>query len=202
MWRGWSQEDFTHQCFSDDMDLGKGRQMPIHYGSRALHFQTISSPLTTQLPQAVGAAYAFKRDGEGRAVVCVFGEGAASEGDFHAGMNFASTLECPIVFICRNNGYAISTSVKDQYTGDGIASRAAGYGMHTVRVDGMDALAVHETVKEARKLAVENNVPVLVECMTYRGGHHSTSDDSTRYRSKEEILWYESTRNHTKSFLF
>jgi 2-oxoisovalerate dehydrogenase E1 component alpha subunit len=100
--------------------------MPVHYGSAALHYQTISSPLATQIPQAVGAAYAHKLEGNGRAVACYFGEGAASEGDFHAGLNFAAALRCPVLFICRNNGYAISTPAKEQYSGDGIAARAAG----------------------------------------------------------------------------
>lgn len=95
--------------------------------------------------------------------------------------------EAPMLFFCRNNGYAISTPTADQYRGDGIASRAAGYGMMVVRVDGNDLLAVRKTVQEAKKLALEKGRPVLIEAMTYRQGHHSTSDDSTRYRPLEEI---------------
>ena len=97
-------------------------------------------------PQAVGSAYAFKRQAqankqkngpdESRIVMCYFGEGAASEGDAHSALNFAATLETPIIFFCRNNGYAISTPTSEQYRGDGIASRAAGYGMLAIRVDG------------------------------------------------------------------
>ena len=118
MWRGFSLDQFADQCFSNQDDLGKGRQMPIHYGTAALHFQTISSPLATQIPQAVGAAYGVKLEDkdkppqEKRCVICYFGEGAASEGDFHAALNFAATLNAPVLFFCRNNGYAISTSVK------------------------------------------------------------------------------------------
>ncbi len=124
--------------------------------------------------------------------MCYFGEGAASEGDFHAALNFASTLEAPMIFFCRNNGYAISTPTKDQFRGDGIISRAAGYGMHAIRVDGNDIFAVHQVVKEARKMALEQNRPVLIEAMSYRRGHHSTSDDSTRYRSLSEIKhWHD-----------
>lgn len=185
LWRGFGIQQVAHQLFSNELDLGKGRQMPVHYGSRELNFQTISSPLATQIPQACGAAYAMK--GSGNCAVTYFGEGAASEGDFHAALNMATTLSCPVIFFCRNNGYAISTPVKDQYAGDGIVSRAAGYGMHSIRVDGNDILAVHEVTKEARRLAVEENKPILIEAMTYRGGHHSTSDDSTRYRETEEI---------------
>jgi len=252
MWRGFTLDQFADQCFSNKDDLGKGRQMPVHYGTAALHFQTISSPLATQIPQAVGAAYGVKLEDalkpaeEKRCVICYFGEGAASEGDFHAALNFASTLEAPVVFFCRNNGYAISTPVKDQFRGDGIVSRAAGYGMHAVRVDGNDLLAVFNACQAAREVCVKEGKPVLIEAMTYRYGkkeggreegseggfekvcgprerimkgimnnssclhhshpfllpsfppsllrvgHHSTSDDSTRYRSLAEIKkWHE-----------
>mmetsp|Transcript_4905 Transcript_4905/g.10152 ORF Transcript_4905/g.10152 Transcript_4905/m.10152 type:complete len:423 (+) Transcript_4905:422-1690(+) len=188
MWRGFTLQNFADQCFSNVDDSGKGRQMPIHYGSVEHNFHTISSPLTTQLPQAVGAAYAFKDAGrEGPVVATYFGEGAASEGDFHAAMNFSATLECPILFLCRNNQYAISTPVQDQFRGDGIVSRAEGYGMASLRVDGNDVMAVYEAVSEARSYARENNRPILIEMMSYRIGHHSTSDDSTAYRPIEEI---------------
>lgn len=191
MWRGFSLEQFSDQCFSNEGDTGKGRQMPIHYGSRALNYVTISSPLATQIPQATGAAYAYKMEGTGdKCVICYFGEGAASEGDFHAALNFAATLEVPCLFFCRNNGFAISTPVREQLRGDGIISRAAGYGMASIRVDGNDLLAVYEGTRVAREYAIANNKPVLIEAMTYRQGHHSTSDDSTRYRSADEIkMW-------------
>lgn len=118
--RGFTLAQFMNQCYSNSLDLGKGRQMPVHYGSRELNFQTISSPLGTQLPQAAGSAYALKRMGKDACVVCFFGEGAASEGDFHAALNIAATTESPVIFFCRNNGYAISTPAKEQYRGDGI----------------------------------------------------------------------------------
>ena len=191
LYRGFSLQQAADQCFSNESDLGKGRQMPVHYGSKELNFQTISSPLATQLPQAVGAAYALKLDAKQNAKpaisMCYFGEGAASEGDFHAALNFAATLEAPVVFFCRNNGYAISTPTRDQFRGDGIVSRAAGYGVHGIRVDGNDVFAVYMATKAARALAAEKNKPVIVEAMSYRRGHHSTSDDSTRYRSIAEI---------------
>lgn len=187
MYRGFKIADFMNQCFSNSLDLGKGRQMPVHYGSNKLNFHTVSSPLATQIPQAAGAAYVIKMQREDKCVICYFGDGAASEGDAHAGLNFAATLECPVIFFCRNNGYAISTPTEDQYRGDGIASRAIGYGMDYIRIDGNDIFAVHAATKAARKLAVEQNRPVLIEAMTYRMGHHSTSDDSTNYRNKEEI---------------
>lgn len=187
MWRGFTLEQFTNQCFSNDRDLGKGRQMPIHYGSRALNYHTVSSPLGTQLPQAVGAAYRLKLMKKPNVAICFFGDGCASTTDFHAAMNFAATLSAPVLFFCRNNGYAISTPVADQYAGDGIVSRATGYGMAGIRVDGNDIFAVHAAVRAAKIYALKHNAPVLIEGMTYRLGHHSTSDDSTRYRSVDEV---------------
>jgi 2-oxoisovalerate dehydrogenase E1 component alpha subunit len=187
MWRGFSLEQFTNQCFSNDRDLGKGRQMPVHYGSRALNYHTVSSPLGTQLPQAVGTAYRLKLMGKPNVAISFFGDGCASTTDFHAALNFAATLSAPVIFFCRNNGYAISTPVTDQYAGDGVVSRAPGYGMAAIRVDGNDIFAVHAAVREAKKYALEHSAPVLIEGMTYRLGHHSTSDDSTRYRSEGEV---------------
>lgn len=166
VWRGFSLKQFMSQCYGNIDDVGKGRQMPVHYGSKDLNFVTISSPLSTQMPQAVGAAYALK--GKNRAVICYFGEGAASEGDAHAAFNFAATMECPVLMFCRNNGFAISTPTKDQYRGDGIAARGAGYGMTTVRVDGNDVFAVYNVTKRAREFAVKENKPVLIEALTYR----------------------------------
>lgn len=194
LWRGYTLVEFMNQCYGNHKDTGKGRQMPIHYGSRKLNFVTISSPLTTQLPQAVGTAYALKRSGKKTCVICYFGEGAASEGDAHAAFNFATTLSCPIVFICRNNGYAISTPSTEQFNGDGIAARGPAYGMKTIRVDGNDVLAMYHATKVARDLCIDEGRPVLIEAMTYRIGHHSTSDDSTAYRSSDEIdQWNRST---------
>lgn len=199
--RGWPIQKFADQCFANIGDAAKGRQMPVHYGSKELNFQTISSPLATQIPQATGAAYAAK--GGNTVVAVYFGEGAASEGDFHPALNFASTLECPVLFICRNNQYAISTPVSEQYGGDGIVSRADGYGMTSCRVDGNCILGVREAVKEARKYAIENSKPVLIETMTYRQGHHSTSDDSTRYRELDEIeKWKQNAHPITRLKLY
>ncbi|KAJ7303951.1 hypothetical protein JRQ81_011466 [Phrynocephalus forsythii] len=191
MHRGYPLDLFMAQCYGNASDPGKGRQMPVHYGCKDLHFVTISSPLATQIPQAVGSAYAIKRENGNRIVICYFGEGAASEGDAHAGFNFAATLECPIIFFCRNNGYAISTPTSEQYRGDGIAARGPGYGIHSIRVDGNDVFAVYNATKEARRRAVAENQPFLIEAMTYRIGHHSTSDDSSAYRSVDEVNYWD-----------
>ncbi|KAM7361129.1 branched chain keto acid dehydrogenase E1 subunit alpha [Cochliomyia hominivorax] len=191
VWRGFKIDQFINQCYGNDLDEGRGKQMPVHYGSKELNFVTISSPLSTQMPQAVGAAYAMKRrPNNDSCVVCYFGEGAASEGDAHAAFNFAATLECPVIMFCRNNGFAISTPSHEQYAGDGIAARGPAYGIATIRVDGTDVFAVYNAMKLAREYTLRENKPVIFEAMAYRVGHHSTSDDSTAYRSAEEIeIW-------------
>uniref|UniRef100_A0A182W2T7 2-oxoisovalerate dehydrogenase subunit alpha n=1 Tax=Anopheles minimus TaxID=112268 RepID=A0A182W2T7_9DIPT len=191
VWRGFTISDFINQCYGNAEDLGKGRQMPVHYGSRKLNFVTISSPLGTQIPQAAGAAYAFKlQPNNQRCVITYFGEGAASEGDTHAAFNFAATLDSPVIFFCRNNGFAISTPSKEQYRGDGIAGRAAGYGMAALRFDGTDVFATYNATKLAREYVLRENKPIVLEAMAYRIGHHSTSDDSTAYRAADELeIW-------------
>ena len=185
-YRGFSSKEFMDQMFSNQNELNKGRQMPIHYGSKLLNFMTISSPLGTQIPQASGYAYGQKMAGLDAVTICYFGEGAASEGDFHAGMNMAAVLNCPAIFFCRNNGYAISTPSEEQFKGDGIASRGLGYGVRTIRVDGNDVLAVYTATQKAREIALAHQCPVLIEAMTYRLAAHSTSDDPSSYRSKDE----------------
>ncbi|KAI0175204.1 dehydrogenase E1 component [Pestalotiopsis sp. NC0098] len=192
--RGFELSDFMNQLFANKKDPGRGRNMPVHYGSKELNIHTISSPLATQIPHASGAAYALKTQRINdpsippRVVVVYFGEGAASEGDFHAALNIAATRSCPVIFVCRNNGYAISTPTLEQYRGDGIASRGIGYGIDTIRVDGNDIWAVREATKKARAMALQGEGrPVLIEAMSYRVSHHSTSDDSFAYRARVEV---------------
>lgn len=186
-YRGFSISAYLHHMFGDALDLIQGRQMPNHFGSRELNVVTVSSPIGTKIPHTAGCAYAMKLRGENAVAVCYFGEGAASEGDFHAGLNFAAVRKAPAIFFCRNNGYAISTPTKDQYASDGIAPKGIGYGMETMRIDGNDFFAVFAAVKKARAHAVAGHGPVLIEAMTYRLGGHSTSDDPTRYRKEEEV---------------
>ncbi|KAF8821875.1 dehydrogenase E1 component family protein [Cardiosporidium cionae] len=201
MWRGFTLEDALNQCYRQVNEIishsiwleinlrdpGKGRQMPISYSKKDINLLAISTPLTTQVPHAAGAGYAMKIKGSKSCAVTFFGEGAASEGDFHAAMNFASVLKSQTLFVCRNNGYAISTPAADQYAGDGIAIRGLSYGMRTIRVDGNDLFAVYLAAKECREICINNSEPVCLEMMTYRMGHHSTSDDSTHYRAKGEM---------------
>jgi len=164
--------------------------MPVHYGSKELNCVTVSSTLATQMPQASGAGYALKRSGKKAVVVCYFGDGAASEGDAHAAFNLTATTESPVVWVCRNNGYAISTPTIDQYRGDGIAARAFGYGMYANRFDGNDIFATYIACKQAREKSINEQRPIMMEGMTYRGSHHSTSDDSKSYRDDmDEHKW-------------
>jgi 2-oxoisovalerate dehydrogenase E1 component subunit alpha len=186
MFRGFKLEQFMDQMFSNEKDLGKGRQMPIHYGSNELNYMTISSPLGTQIPQAAGYAYGQKLQGKEAVTICYFGEGAASEGDFHAGLNMAAVHGAPVIFFCRNNGYAISTPSDEQFKGNGIAARGVGYGIKTLRIDGNDILAVIKAVQWAREYALTEQAPVIIEAMSYRLGAHSTSDDPSGYRTREE----------------
>lgn len=187
-WRGYPLQSMVDQCFGNVRDMGKGRQMPVHYGSLKHKYYTVSSPLGTQITHAAGAGFMLRQKNQGEAVsCCYFGEGAASEGDFHAAINFASVLNSQTIFFCRNNGWAISTPTSEQYNGDGIVSRALGYGIVGYRVDGNDPLAVYECTKAARQICLESGKPVLIEAITYRLGHHSTSDDSSAYRNKDDV---------------
>jgi 2-oxoisovalerate dehydrogenase E1 component alpha subunit len=161
--------------------------MPVHYGSKDLNICTVSSPLCTQLPQASGAGYKYRINGEDKVAVTYFGEGAASEGDFHPALNFAATLRCQTMFVCRNNMYAISTPIDDQYAGDGIAARGIAYGMPTIRVDGNDIFAVYAATRRAREMIIRDKRPALIELISYRVGDHSTSDFSAAYRNDEEM---------------
>jgi 2-oxoisovalerate dehydrogenase E1 component alpha subunit len=177
------------------MDYGKGRQMPIHYGSNRLNYFTVSSPIATQLPHAVGAAYSLKMDKKDACAITYFGDGGTSEGDFHAALNFAAVMDAPVVFFCRNNGWAISTPTTEQFRSDGVVIRGQAYGIRGIRVDGNDALAVYSAVHAAREMAIAEGRPILVEALTYRVGHHSTSDDSTKYRPVDEIEHWRTARD-------
>ncbi|AQK39794.1 2-oxoisovalerate dehydrogenase subunit alpha 2 mitochondrial [Zea mays] len=195
LWRGFTLQEFANQCFGNKLDYGKGRQMPIHYGSNRLNYFTVSSPIATQLPHAVGAAYSLKMDKKDACAITYFGDGGTSEGDFHAALNFAAVMEAPVIFFCRNNGWAISTPTTEQFRSDGVVIRGQAYGIRGIRVDGNDALAVYSAIHAAREMAVTEGRPILVEALTYRVGHHSTSDDSTKYRPVDEIEHWRTARD-------
>lgn len=163
-----------------------GRQMPGHFGSKRLNIFTASSPVTTQVPHAVGAALAAKMRGEESVAFATFGEGSSNQGDFHEGCNFAGVFKLPVILMCENNGYAISIPERMQVAGR-IVDRAIGYGFPGVRVDGNDALEVYAAVKAARQRALAGEGPTLIEAMMYRLSPHSTADNDLLYRTKEEI---------------
>ncbi|KAJ6918624.1 hypothetical protein NC651_012780 [Populus alba x Populus x berolinensis] len=200
LWRGFTLQQFANQCFSNKGDDCRGRQMPIHYGSKKLNYFTVASTIASQLPHAVGVAYSLKMDGKDACAVTYFGDGGSSEGDFHAALNFAAVTEAPVLFICRNNGWAISTPTSDQFRSDGIVVRGEAYGVRSIRVDGNDTLALYSTVRAAREMAIREQRPILVEALTYRVGHHSTSDDSTKYRPVDEIELWRSARDPITRF--
>jgi TPP-dependent pyruvate/acetoin dehydrogenase alpha subunit len=135
---------------------------------------------------AAGMAWAARLRGDDACALCLFGDGATSEGDFHEGLNFAGVMKAPVVFVCQNNGYAISVPLSRQTASAGIAVKAEAYGIPGVAIDGNDALAVHAAVSLALARARAGDGPTLVEAVTYRLGPHTTSDDPTRYRAAEE----------------
>jgi 2-oxoisovalerate dehydrogenase E1 component alpha subunit len=174
--------------FARAADHSAGRQFPHHYASRRLGVHTISSVIAAQLPHAVGAAYAFQlREERGRAVLTTFGDGATSEGEWHESLNFAAVHSLPIVFLCENNEWAISTPLAKQMAQPDIYKRAEGYGMPGVVVNGMDPIACYAAVGEALDRARSGAGPTLVEAKCYRFLAHTTDDDDRTYRSREEV---------------
>lgn len=188
--RGYPLEALVGQLFGNRSDTTRGRQMPNHWCDRPARVVSVSSPVATQLPHAVGAAYAVKLRGEKAAVIVGFGDGGSSTEPFHAAMNFAGVYGVPVVFFCCNNQYAISVPFSKQTASGSVAVKAVAYGFEGIRVDGNDLLAVHHVVRDALQKARAGGGPTLVEAVTYRMGAHSTADDPTRYRTEEEVaLW-------------
>jgi 2-oxoisovalerate dehydrogenase E1 component alpha subunit len=163
------------------------RQMPSHWGCHRLGIISGSSPIATQLPHAVGLAYSVKYRREPAVVMCWFGEGATSMGDWHEAMNFAGIHKLPVVFICENNKYAISVPQTKQMAIENVADRAAGYGFEGCVVDGNDVLACYEVTRAAVDKARSGGGPTLVEAKTYRYAPHTSDDDDRTYRSKDEV---------------
>ena len=185
--RGVPLRQLVDQLYGSRADLTKGRQMPNHYGFAQYRFVTPSSPIGTQIIQAVGLALASRYKGEHVVAVPFFGDGATSSNDFHAGLNFAGVYRAPVVFFCQNNQWAISLPRARQTRSATLAMKADAYGFPGVQVDGNDFRAVYRAVREARERALKGEGPTLVEAVTYRMGPHSTSDDPGRYRSNEEL---------------
>jgi len=186
---GMTAKDLMMSGFAkkDDPSSG-GRQMPGHFGQRSNRIVTGSSPVTTQVPHAVGIALAGRLEQKNFVSFVTFGEGSSNQGDFHEGANFAAVHKLPVIFMCENNKYAISVPYDKQVACERISDRAIGYGMPGVTVDGNDPLEVYAAVKEARDRAVRGEGPTLIETISYRLTAHSSDDDDSSYREKEEVL--------------
>jgi pyruvate dehydrogenase E1 component alpha subunit len=182
IWRGWPIEKLL-LFFSGWLE--GGQPAPDQ------HDLPITIPVATQIPHAVGLAYAAQYRGDDAVVMTYFGDGATSEGDFHEALNFAGVWHVPVVFVCQNNQWAISVPLKKQTHSRTIAEKALAYGFPGIQVDGNDVLAVHAATREAMTRARAGEGPTLIECVTYRLGVHTTADDPTKYRSAEEVAEWE-----------
>ncbi|MEH6891304.1 3-methyl-2-oxobutanoate dehydrogenase subunit alpha [Bacillus sp. JJ864] len=171
---------------AEDPNSG-GRQMPGHFGQRKNRIVTGSSPVTTQVPHAVGIALAGQMEGKDLVTFVTFGEGSSNQGDFHEGANFAGVHKLPVIFMCENNKYAISIPVEKQLACKNVSDRAIGYGMPGYTVDGNDPLEVYKAVKEAADRGRRGEGPTLIETVSYRLTAHSSDDDDRVYRDREEV---------------
>jgi pyruvate dehydrogenase E1 component alpha subunit len=182
IWRGWPIEKLL-LFFAGYLEGGQpGAEQ---------HDLPICIPVSTQLPHAVGLAYAAQYKNDGAVVMAYFGDGATSEGDFHEAVNFAGVWHVPVVFVCQNNQWAISVPLKKQTHSRTIAQKALAYGIPGIQVDGNDILAVYAASLEAVERARAGDGPTLIECVTYRLGVHTTADDPTKYRTNEEVAEWE-----------
>jgi 2-oxoisovalerate dehydrogenase E1 component alpha subunit len=197
---GQTAKDLMLSAFAKAEDPNSGgRQMPGHFGDSRYRILSGSSPVTTQLPHAVGIGYAAKLEGKDLVVLTCCGEGSSNQGDFHEACNFAGVHNLPVIFMVQNNKYAISVPLKKQVAGGNVYRRAEGYGFPGVRVDGNDPLKVYETVKEAVERARRGEGPTLIEAVSYRLVPHSSDDDDRSYRSREEV---EEARKNDSLLLF
>jgi pyruvate dehydrogenase E1 component alpha subunit len=190
--RGMPFQSYVDNMFGNVDDPVKGRQMPDHYTCRSAQFGSVSSPIGTQMTQAVGFAWGARIKKEDLVALVYFGDGATSSGEFHNGMNFAGVFKTPVVFFCRNNGWAISVPTERQTGSRTFAEKGVAYGIPGVRVDGNDLFAVIAVTREAVERASRGEGPTMIEAITYRMSGHSTSDDPTRYREKGLVdVWAE-----------
>lgn len=185
---GMTARDLMLSAFAKAEDPNSGgRQMPGHFGSRALRILTQSSPVTTQVAHAVGAALAGRMKGDNIVAFTSFGEGSSNQGDFHESANFAGVHKLPVIFMCENNQYAISVPIQKQLACEHVSDRAIGYGMFGKTVDGNNPLDVYEAIKEAVERGRRGDGPSLIETVSYRLTPHSSDDDDMTYRTKEEV---------------
>lgn len=171
---------------AEDPNSG-GRQMPGHFGQKKNRIVTGSSPVTTQVPHAVGIALAGRMQKKNLVTFVTFGEGSSNQGDFHEGANFAAVHKLPVILMCENNRYAISVPYEMQVACEKISDRAVGYGMPGVTVDGNCPLEVYGAVKDAADRGRRGEGPTLIETISYRLTPHSSDDDDRSYREPEEV---------------
>ena len=185
---GMSAEDIitAHLAKGDDVSSG-GRQMPGHYGGAPYNIVSLSSPVGTQVLHAVGIAMGAWVKGDDVVTMTQFGEGTSNQGEIHEAMNFAGVHKLPVIFVCENNGYAISVPLDRQVAGGSVAARAEGYGMPGVVVDGGDILGCYAAAKEAHERARRGEGPTLIEARVVRLTSHSSDDDQRRYRDPSEV---------------
>jgi 2-oxoisovalerate dehydrogenase E1 component alpha subunit len=185
---GMSPEDIitAHLAKADDVSSG-GRQMPGHYGGAPFNIVSVSSPVGTQVLHAVGIAMGAWIRGDDVVAITFFGEATANQGEVHEAMNFAGVHKLPVIFVCENNGYAISVPLAKQVAGLSVAARGAGYGMPGVEVDGADVLGCYAAAREAHERARRGDGPTLIEAQVVRLTSHSSDDDQRRYRDPAEV---------------
>lgn len=185
--RGFPLTSYLAQVFGNSQDVLKGRQMPSHMSGRSVNQVTWSSCIGPQVPQAVGAAMAMRIRGDRAVAVGFCGDGATSQPDIHNALTFAARFRPPCVLVCQNNHWSISVPTSRQTASSTIAIKARSYGISGYRIDGNDILAVYAALRAAFEKARSGGGPSFIECVTYRIGAHSTSDDPTRYRSQQEV---------------
>ena len=185
---GMTARDLMLSAFAKAEDPNSGgRQMPGHFGQKKNRILTGSSPVTTQVPHAVGVALAGKLEQKDFITFVTLGEGSSNQGDFHEGANFAGVHKLPVIIMVENNQYAISVPVERQLGCAKVSDRGIGYGMPGVTVDGKNPLVVYQVVKEAAERARRGEGPSLIETVTYRLTAHSSDDDDRQYRTAEDI---------------
>jgi pyruvate dehydrogenase E1 component alpha subunit len=185
--RGFPLSTWLAQVYGNAADVLKGRQMPSHMSGRQVNQVAWSSCIGPQIPQAVGAAHAARLRGDDVVTVGFMGDGATSQPDFHHAMTFAARWNAPVLLICQNNHWSISVPTEKQTRSATLAVKAKAYGMRGERVDGNDVLALYGAISEAAERARAGEGPTFLECLTYRIGPHSSSDDPTRYRDPAEV---------------
>lgn len=189
--RGIPLQELYYQYFGREGDPLKGRRLPTLTGDRRANIPPMTTQIGSYIPHATGAAWAAKLQGHKTRFLTFFGDGATSRGEFHSAMNFAGIHKPPVLFICENNGWAVSTPTSTQTASKTFAEKGDAYDIPNRRIDGNDPLAVYAAVREAYDNLHEKG-PMLIEAVTYRMGLHTTSDDPSLYREQADVdAWAE-----------